>query len=118
MIRVTDERDFRVRSVAGRSEEGRFELKPGRRERPRGEETAGRMSGGWGHLGDEEGRRYARYTEQDGPQFSHLNVRLSCSCDHKRPGAFKEHGACPPSVCGVIRPPPALGGAFLCFSVL
>ena len=48
MIRVTDERDFRVRSVAGRSEEGRFELKPGRRERPRGEETAGRMSGGWG----------------------------------------------------------------------
>ena len=31
MIRVTNERDFRVRSVAGRSEEGRFGLKPGRK---------------------------------------------------------------------------------------
>lgn len=62
------------------------------------------MSEGCGGLGDEEGRRGAHYTKQDGPQFSHLNIRLSCSCGHKRPGAFKERGACPPLSAGSSDP--------------
>ena len=42
--------------------------------------------GGWSFRAWEtdEGRSGAHYPEQDGSQFSHLKIRLSCSCGYKK----------------------------------